>query len=415
MGHRDILTQIFHHAVEQSSAAVTLPPFLHIMRDSGPPKGRTLVLGCGKAAAAMAETVAAVLPEPVTGCVVTRYGHGASSPTGGIEVLEAGHPTPDDASLSAGRRIREWASSARADDRVIFLISGGGSALLCDPIDGLSLTEKAGITRHLVQSGAAIADINLVRRHLSRVKGGGLVSAAQACGDMHSFLISDVAGDDPAAIASGPTIAAPFDPEAALDLMARYGCPVGEALASTMRAGQRTVAPTHPVHIIATAQTALDAAEAEAARRGWTVVRIGDAVEGDAAQMGRAHAALAMDYANRAGRFLLLSGGELTVQVKAKGGRGGPNSEYLTALMASLPNGAPVAALACDTDGIDGSADNAGGYFDADCRADAAACEAALSANNTYPLFEELGGLIITGSTRNNVNDIRMIAVEGAA
>lgn len=415
MRHRDTLTRIFHHAVDQSSAAVTLPPFLRALRDSGPPKGRTLVLGCGKAAAAMAETVAAVLPDPIKGCVVTRYGHGARGSTGDIEVIEAGHPTPDAASLLAGRRIRELASSARPDDRVIFLISGGGSALLCDPIDGLSLNEKAGITRHLVQSGASIAEINLIRRHLSQVKGGGLAAAARECVDMHSFLISDVAGDDPAAIASGPTIGAPFDPDAALSLLAQYSCPISIELAAIIRTKQATAAPPHPVHIIATAQTALDAAEVEAAQHGWTVVRIGDALEGDAAQMGRAHAALAMDYARQSGRFLLLSGGELTVQVKAKGGSGGPNLEYLTALMAAMPNGAPIAALACDTDGIDGSADNAGGYFAADCRADTAACEAALSVNNTYPLFADLGGLIITGPTRNNVNDIRMITVEGAA
>lgn len=369
----------------------------------------------------MAEVAAARLAGEVTGCVVTRYGHGARGPTGGIAVIEASHPVPDAASLAAGARIRSLAETARPGDRVVFLVSGGGSALLCAPIPGLDLAEKAQITRHLVRSGApiaAIAAINLVRRHLSQVKGGRLAAAAAgAADDMHSFLISDVTGDDPAAIASGPSIASPFEPERALAVLAAYDWPVSPALARAVTGWHGAVAPAHPVEIVATGRTALDAAAAAARAAGWHVVRIGDALTGDAAETGRAHAALALEHAARAAsaaaprRTLLLSGGELTVRVRAPDGRGGPNLEYLAALMAALPADAPVSALAGDSDGIDGSEDNAGGWFDRAARAGPDACAAALAANRSYDLFAGLGGLVITGPTRTNVNDIRMIAV----
>lgn len=412
MSQRAFLTGLFEAAVEAASAAHTLPQLL----PQGAARGRTLVLGCGKAAAAMAEAAASQLQGDVIGCVVTRYGHGKRADTGAIEVIEASHPVPDEASRMAGTKIRALAASAQAGDRVVFLISGGGSALLCDPIPGLTLAEKARITDHLVKSGVAIGEINLVRRHLSQVKGGRLAAhAAAARADMHSFLISDVTGDDPAAIASGPSIASKFDPDVALAILAGTGWDVTRDLAENMRSARSSAAPEHPVHVIATAAHALDAAEAGAAAQGWNVERIGDALEGDAAQTGRAHAALALTYAARPGRHLLLSGGELTVQVRARGGRGGPNLEYLAGMMAALPEGAPIAALACDTDGIDGSEDNAGGWFDANTRAPLAACEAALASNRSYDLFTGLGNLIVTGPTRTNVNDIRMIAVEGTA
>lgn len=408
MSLRDELLGFFMAGVEAASAPAALAELL----PTGAPQGRTLVLGCGKAAAAMAEVAARVLPGTIEGCVVTRFGHGARGPTGGIEVIEASHPVPDAASREAGRRIRELAASARPGDRVIFLISGGGSALLCDPLPGLSLDEKASITSHLVRSGVAIGEINLVRRHLSRVKGGRLAAAASAAAaDMHSFLLSDVAGDDPAAIASGPTIPCRFEPEAALAILRRTGWPVDARLEDLIRGGEGAPAPIHPVHLVANGRTALDAVTAAARQAGWNVILLGDVLEGDAAETGRAHAAVALDHAARPGRHLLLSGGELTVRVRAEGGAGGPNLEYLAGLMSALPPGAPVAALAGDSDGIDGSADNAGGYFDATSHATAEACEAALAANRTYALFEQTGGLIITGPTRTNVNDIRMIAV----
>lgn len=405
---REELFAIYKAGVDAASAPAALAACLP--REA--PKGRTIVLGCGKAAGAMAEVAAAHLPGEVSGCVVTRFGHGAQGATGGIEVIEASHPVPDAASLAAGRRIRELAATAQAGDRVVFLISGGGSSLLVDPIPGLALEAKAAINGHLVKSGAPIADINCVRRHLSQVKGGRLAAAAAAAaGDMHSFIISDVVGDDPAVVASGPSIASPFEPERALTILAESGWAVSDSLAAMIRAAAPPPAPPHPVHIIADARTALDAASAQAVAQGWTVIRIGEDLDGDAAATGRAHAALALRHAAAGARCLLVSGGELTVTVRNRAGRGGPNLEYLAGLMAALPEGAPVAAHACDSDGIDGSEDNAGGWFDAQIRAPAADCEAALAANTTYDLFERIGGLVITGPTRTNVNDIRLIAV----
>jgi glycerate 2-kinase len=405
---RDELFAIFKAGVDAASAAAAMTAQLPVT----PPQGRTIVLGCGKAAGAMAEVAAAHLPGAVTGCVVTRFGHGARWPTGAIEVIEASHPVPDAASLAAGRRIRDLAATARAGDRVVFLISGGGSSLLVDPIPGLTLETKAAINAHLVKSGVPIADINCVRRHLSQVKGGRLAAAAAAAaGDMHTYVISDVVGDDPAVVASGPSIASPFEAERALSILAQSGLPVDEDLAAMIRAAAPPPVPLHPVHIIANARTALEAASSQALAQGWTVIRIGDDLQGDAAATGRAHAALALRHAAAGARCLLVSGGELTVTVRNREGRGGPNLEYLTGMMAALPEGAPVAALACDSDGIDGSEDNAGGFFDAATRASATACDAALMANRTYDLFESIGGVIITGPTRTNVNDIRLIAV----
>ena len=407
---RDELFAIYKAGVDAASAPAALPALL----PAGNPRGRTIVLGCGKAAAAMAEVAAAHLSGEVEGCVVTRFGHGARFPTGGITVIEASHPVPDAASLAAGRHIRQLAATAQAGDRVVFLISGGGSSLLVDPIPGLTLEHKARINDHLVKSGIAIADINCVRRHLSQVKGGRLAAAASAAaGDMHSFVISDVVGDDPAVVASGPSIASPFEPERALAILQDSGWAVDESLAAMIRAAAPPPVPPHPVHVIADARTALESASAQAVALGWTVIRIGDDLDGDAAAIGRTHAALALRHAAAGARCLLVSGGELTVTVRARDGRGGPNLEYLTGMMAALPAGAPVAALACDSDGIDGSQDNAGGWFDAANRASAADCAAALAANCTYDLFERIGGLVKTGPTRTNVNDIRLIAVGG--
>jgi hydroxypyruvate reductase len=408
MMHHEELLALFRVGVAAAAASAALPRVL----PTAPAEGRTIVLGCGKAAAAMAEVAAARLPGAVTGCVVTRVGHGALAPTGGIAVIEASHPVPDAASLAAGRHIRELAATARTGDRVVFLISGGGSSLMVDPIPGLSLARKAAINDHLVKSGVPIADINLVRRHLSQVKGGRLAAtAAAAAADMHSFVISDVVGDDPAVVASGPSIASAFEPERAIAVLAASGWAVDARLARSIRAAAPPVVPLHPVHVVADARTALDAVTRAAEAMGWRVIRIGDALCGDAARTGRDHAALALEQAAHARPCLLVSGGELTVTVSNRNGRGGPNLEYLTGLMAALPPGAPVAALACDSDGIDGTEDNAGGWFDAAHRASATDCDAALAANRTYDLFERIGGLIRTGPTRTNVNDIRMIAV----
>jgi hydroxypyruvate reductase len=410
---REELVAIFEAGVAAAGAPATLP---RLLPRTPPLSGRTIVLGCGKAAAAMAEVAADGLPGRLEGCVVTRFGHGARRSTGAIAVIEARHPVPDAASLAAGRRIREQAATARKGDRVVFLISGGGSSLLVDPLPGLTLETKASINSHLVHAGVPIADINCVRRHLSQVKGGRLAAAAAAAaGDMHSFVISDVVGDDPAVVASGPSVASPFEPERAIAILSDSGWRVGDTLAAMIRAAAPPPSPVHPVEVIADARTALDAASTYARKRGWRVVRIGDDLAGDAAATGRAHAALALAHAGAGTPCLLVSGGELTVSVKAQDGRGGPNLEYLAGLMAALPEGAPVAALACDSDGIDGSGDNAGGWFDGARRAPMADCEAALAANRSYDLFARLGGLVMTGPTRTNVNDIRLIAVGAPA
>ena len=407
-GSRTLLEGYFREAVAAASPARCLPRFL----PAGRPAGRTLVLGCGKAAAEMAAIAWQHAEGEVVGCVVTRHGHGTPLPTGPIAVIEASHPVPDTASLYAGRAIRTLATGARAGDRVLFLISGGGSALLCDPLPGLTMETKAQITRHLVQSGLAIAEINLVRRHLSQVKGGRLAAAAAAAqADMHSMLISDVVGDDPATIASGPTIGSVFEPDRAIAILEGCGWAVAPALADAIRTPPEGPAPAHPVHVIARARDALDRVAALARTDGWNVVRVGDDLTGDAAAVGAAHAWLARSWAARGGRHLLISGGELTVTVKSAGGCGGPNLEYLAGMMAALPPDAPIAAFAADSDGIDGTEDNAGGWFSRDCRAPAEACAAALATNRSHALFAGFGGLVITGPTRTNVNDIRMIAV----
>jgi hydroxypyruvate reductase len=406
---RATLEGYFRIGIAAASARHTLPAAL----PPAAPAGCTIVLGCGKAAADMALVASQHLAGPVSGCVVTRHGHGVETPPASIEVIEARHPVPDGLSLAAGARMLALAAVAGPDDRVIFLISGGGSALLCAPADGVDFAEKQAINDALVRSGAAIAEINLVRRHLSRIKGGRLAAIAGARGaDLHSFVISDVVGDDPALVASGPSIGAAFVPEQAIAILAAVGWPVTPALAAAIRANQPPPVPVHPVRLIATNADALAAIAVRAAADGWQVVDLGGALTGDAAVTGRAHAAIAQSYQARPGRHLLLSGGELTVAHARKGGRGGPNLEYLAGLMAGLDPAAPIAALAGDSDGIDGTEDNAGGYLDA-IWADPAAAAAALASNCSYDLFARLGGLVITEPTRTNVNDIRMIAVEG--
>jgi hydroxypyruvate reductase len=411
---REQLTRYFLEGVAAARAAAALPGALP--QDAA--SGRTIVLGCGKAAADMAMVASCHLKGDVSGCVVTRYGHLSVEPSGRIEVIEASHPVPDARSREAGRKIRALAESAASGDRVIFLISGGGSSLLCDPVDGVTLEEKAELTRHLVRSGAPVEDINLVRSHLSKVKGGRLAAAARKA-ELFTFVISDVAGDDSARVASGPSISSSFEPERAIEILVHSGWPVSAQLVAAIRGASDVSAPLHPVHIVARASDALAAVRKAAEADGWTVIDLGTDLTGDAAQTGRRHAACALEYSARPGRFLLLSGGELTVQVRNPDGCGGPNLEYLAGLMAALPSSAVIEALACDSDGIDGSEDNAGGYGSPALIRHAGIClsdiETALAQNRTYDLFKTLDALIVTGPTCTNVNDIRMIAVEGRA
>lgn len=409
MNHRAYLEGLFQAGVD----AVHPRNCLSGRLPKNAPKGRTIVLGAGKAAAAMAEVAAAELHGDVSGCVVTRHGHGALASTGKIEIIEASHPVPDENSHNAGQRIRAMAEAATANDRVIFLISGGGSALLCDPIDGLSLAEKAALTNALVKSGVPIEDINLVRRHLSKVKGGRLTQAA-APAELWTYVISDVVGDDPVHVASGPSIASEFAPEKVLDILEQIDWPIAEVVRKQLLESNPVNVPDHPVQVIATAHAALDVIKRIAENDGWQVHDLGTELIGSASQTGREQADLAMEYALKPGRHLLLSGGELTVKVKSDNGKGGPNLEYLAGLLSGLKPSDPICALAGDTDGIDGTEDNAGGYVTASWSGHPDINQV-LAANRTYDLFAELGALIITGPTRTNVNDIRMIAVEGRA
>lgn len=409
MSNRQLLTDYFLHGVAAASPRLTLPTVL----STDAPRGRTLVLGCGKAAAEMALVASECLPGPVSGCVVTRHGHNVATPPATIEIIEARHPVPDDLSLRAGARMLDLAATAGPDDRVIFLISGGGSSLLCAPAPGIDFEQKQAIGDWLVRSGAGIEQINLVRRHLSRIKGGRLAAVAGARGaELLTCVISDVAGDDPALVASGPSIGAAFEPEAAIAILRQAGWDVTSDLAAAIRANRPPTVPTHPVHTLATNADALAAISTRAGEDGWNVVDLGGALTGPAGAMGRAHAAIAREHARLPGRHLLLSGGELTVLRARQDGRGGPNLEYLAGLLSGLDKADPIEALAGDSDGIDGTEDNAGGYLAAGW-ADRMAAQQALAENRTYDLFAALGGLVKTGPTRTNVNDIRMIAVEG--
>ena len=369
------------------------------------------MLGCGKAAAEMARVARAELVGAVTGCVVTRYGHGVAETVAGIDVIEAGHPVPDAAALEAAQTIMTLAARAGPADRVIFLISGGGSALVCAPAEGLSFADKRAMTGHLVSSGAPIEDINLVRRHLSRIKGGRLAALAGARGsELHTYVISDVVGDNPALVASGPSIAAPFEPETAVALLERYGWPVSVAVAAAICGNAPEIARPHPVITLATNADALAALRRRAEAGGWTVTDLGHDVRGEASIIGREHAAIARGLVSQPGRHLVISGGEVTVTGATADGCGGPNLEYLAGVLSGLDAADKIAVLAADSDGIDGTENNAGGFAMAgDALPEALA--KALALHRTHALFAALGGLVITGPTCTNVNDIRMIAV----
>lgn len=414
------MRHLFDAAIAAADPARCVPPHLPT-----PPAGRTVVVGAGKAAAAMARAVEDSWPAAakarLSGLVVTRYGHGA--PCHHISVVEAGHPLPDAAGADAARRILESVSGLSADDLVLCLISGGASALLALPAPGITLADKQAVTRALLASGATIAEINTVRRHLSAIKGGRLAVAA-APAPVVALLISDVPGDDPAAIGSGPSVADPTSLDDARAVLARHGIEPPAAIAARLSdVAAETPNPGDPrlatvrTMIVAT-PAAARAAAADAARgAGLAPIILGDAIEGEARVLGRAHAALARQQRAPA---LLLSGGECTVTLGG-GGHGGPNAEYALALAIALDGAPGIFALAADTDGIDGSEDNAGAFVAPDSlsRARAAGRDplADLAANESHGFFAAIGDLLITGPTRTNVNDFRAILVtsDGAA
>lgn len=384
-------------------------------------RDRALVLGAGKAGAAMAATFCASWEHPVRGFVVTRYGHGLKGDEAapGIEILEAGHPSPDHASLDAGARLLELARSIRDGESLYCLMSGGGSALAAAPLDGLELEHKRDAAGFLMHAGAGIGEINCVRKHLSALKGGRLARLARPAA-VATFAISDVPGDDIADIASGPTIPDRTTQTDALAILEGYGYPrLGQLRGVLEDARYETPKPgdadfeADRAEIIATAATALDAAAGYLAEAGYEVVRLGDDLDEKAQALGRAHARLALEHAAGGRRVALLSGGETRVVLSRHGGRGGRNLEYLAALALELDGAAHVHALAADTDGIDGDGDHAGGIVTPDLLERGASrglsLDERLAEHDTYTFFDACASLLKTGPTRTNVNDFRVV------
>ncbi len=422
---RGFLCALLDAAVARAQPEGVIAPFL-----PAPPAGRTVVVGAGKAAGAMAAAVEARWPvdAPLSGLVVTRYDHvppAHQAAPSRIEVIEAAHPVPDAAGLQAARRIATLVQGLSTDDLVLCLISGGGSALLTLPAEGVSLEDKRAINRALLDSGAAIDEMNCVRKHLSAIKGGRLAALCHPA-RVVTLLISDVPGDAPAVIASGPTVADPSTCADALSVLRRYAIDVPESVRVGLEQGRfETPKPGdsrfagHAVHLIATPQQSLEAAAAVARAAGIDAHILSDEMEGESREVGRVHAALARAVARRGTPFarpcVILSGGETTVTVTSKGGRGGRASEFLLGCAIALQAEPGVHALAADTDGIDGVEDNAGAIVTPDTLARAAALGLSprdhLDRNDAYPFFAALGDLVVTGPTCTNVNDFRALLV----
>ncbi|MCY0856333.1 glycerate kinase type-2 family protein [Cupriavidus sp. D39] len=391
-----------------------------------PPVGRTIVVGAGKAAASMARALERAWPGPLAGLVVTRYGHAA--PTSRIEVVEAAHPVPDAAGQRAAVRMLDMISGLSEDDLVICLISGGGSSLLSLPLAGISLDEKRAVNQALLASGATISEMNCVRRHLSSIKGGRLAAACHPA-RVVTLLISDVPGDDPANIASGPTVCDATTCQDALDIVRRYGILLpasAERLlvsggGESIKPGDERLAHSE-VHMIATPAISLAAAAQAAAAAGIRPYVLGDRIEGEAADVGKVMAGIAFQAAQGTAPFqlpcVLLSGGETTVTVKGNG-RGGRNVEFLLSLAIALDGHPGVFALAADTDGVDGIEEIAGAYADPTTLSRAWQAEMAphafLSNNDGHTFFEALGDAIVTGPTLTNVNDFRAMLITSPA
>jgi glycerate 2-kinase len=425
MGQSELLRRLLTAALDAAAPARVVPPRL-----PPPPKGRTIVVGAGKAAAAMARAVEDHWQGDLSGLVVTRYGHGV--PCRRITVVEASHPVPDVAGEQAARRIIESVRGLGADDLVLCLMSGGASALLALPAPGLTLEDKRAVTRALLRSGATIGEINCVRKHLSAVKGGRLAAAA-APASVLTLAISDVPGDDPHVIGSGPTVADPTTFAEARAILAKYAIEPPPAVAQRLaQSDDETPKPGDPrlerarYILVATPGAALQAAAAAARAAGVTPVILSDRIEGEAREVAKVHAAIALSAARGEltvgdapvpRPLVLLSGGEATVTVRGKG-RGGPNAEFVLALALALGQEKRVYVIACDTDGIDGTEDNAGAVAGPATIARAESLgldlKAHLADNDAYGAFKCLEDLVVTGPTLTNVNDFRAILVEAA-
>ena len=418
MNPREKLRRLFDVAIAAADPALCVPPYLP--PDDG---GRLIVIGAGKASAAMARAVEQHWSGRLDGLVVTRYGHGV--PCERIRIVEAAHPVPDAAGEAAALSIFELVSGLNEGDRVLALISGGGSALLAAPAPGVTLAQKRALTSALLRSGASIGEINCVRKHLSALKGGRLAAAAWPASVL-TLAISDVPGDDPAVIASGPTVGDPTTAADALKVLDFYGIELPGALRQRLASGElETPKPgdsrlaRSTFRLIASPRQMLEAAAAEAQRLGITPLILGDAIEGEAREVAKVIAGMARSSAEHgfpAGKpCVLLSGGETTVTLKGHG-RGGRNTEFLLGLALALDGESGIHALAADTDGIDGSEDNAGAFVGPDslARARAAGLDPRrhLAGNDAWGFFAGLGDLLVSGPTRTNVNDFRAILVE---
>lgn len=414
------LLALFKEAVRAVSPEVAMPRVV-----PASPHGRVVAIAVGKAAAEMMRIVQERSRTPLSGLVVTRYGHipplEISWP--GVEIIEAGHPFPDENSVRAARRALEIAASLDARDQLLVLLSGGGSALLSAPSQGVGLADKQVITRALLQSGATIEEINCVRKHLSAIKGGRLAVAA---GTAHvtTWIISDVPGDDPSFVCSGPTVPDLTTLEQAREIVAKYNIELPENVAAALTdPANETPAPDTlglaggETVVIARARDALAAAGKLASDRGFAVTDLGDQLQAEARHLGASHAALARRLTAAGKARTIISGGETTVTVVNRRGRGGRNLEYLLGLAIALDGAPGISALACDTDGIDGTEDAAGAIVTPDtlARAQAKGLDPVehLQRNNAYLFFEALGDLVVTGPTLTNVNDFRAILIEG--
>jgi glycerate 2-kinase len=415
-----LLRRMFDAAVASAQPALCVPP--HLPRPGEIGDGRLVVIGAGKATAAMAQAVEAHWHGPLSGLVVTRHGYGA--PCSRIEIVEAAHPVPDDAGQRAAQRLLHGVRDLRPQDVVLCLISGGGSALLPLPLPGLTLADKQAVNRAMLASGATIGEMNCVRRHLSAIKGGRLAAACHPA-RVVTLLMSDVPGDRPLDIASGPTVADPTTCQDALDIVRRHALALPAAAMALLESGRgESVKPGDPrlaraeLRMIATPQAALEAAAAIAAQAGCAAHILGDAIEGEARDVAKVMGGIALQVATRRQPFappcVLLSGGETTVTVRGQG-RGGRNVEFLLSLALALDQHPGVFALAGDTDGVDGQEEIAGALLRPDTLARARALglhpRDRLADNDAHTFFERLGDSMVTGPTRTNVNDFRALLI----
>jgi glycerate 2-kinase len=406
-------------------AAVRAADPVHGIRQNLPqkPKGRTIVVGAGKASAQMAAALEMLWDGPMAGVVVTRYGFMA--PCQHIKIIEASHPVPDEAGLTASRRLLQAVEGLTADDLVIALISGGGSALLPSPAPSLNLADEIAVNQALLASGAPISAMNTIRKHISTIKGGRLAAAAHPA-KVVSFVVSDIPGDNPALVASGPTVPDIGNRQDALALIDAYRMSLPDAVMAHLKSSAADgLEPSDPrftkdqVHVVASAAVSLEAAAAEARRHGIEALILSDSIEGEARDVASVHAAIAREIATRNRPFakpvLLLSGGETTVTLRAKG-KGGRNSEFLLSFALGINGVAGIHAVAADTDGIDGSEDNAGAFADGHTvermRKAGVDAKSMLMQNNAWTAFQAIDDLLVTGPTGTNVNDFRAILIQ---